>query len=402
MIAHTPFFSPSALGLPPRRLVLIELLIAVLGRTRIALFILLVELYSSKYSYCVRTLSAVCTCEGWGTYCCDGACNGGANFKCRCLFLLRAIPYQLLRRVYTFLPHVRGRQLVTRVSNIRSWHGQQHDGADPVPVAARGSDALEKRRTEKMLIARMLDMDEPFMTEKVKPVARRRSALMQVLRVQQFVLTTAVHVLIGVCSELRPTEVIEVEGRPVLRFTESSELPLLVAPCVLCLGGFMCACFFAEGADALVDYKGPSDIGVACRSRNWMLGYLYSIVFKYVVTVCGAPDACIPSTCHSSIIPFRVFTGVSCLIFAACFPCGRVTLALQPTFSYVLAWGCCRRVDGGMCRCFLGKRVRVQCIRKMASTKDTPSDYRIARFLVPLMCYCVRFNKLPLLDSCVC
>lgn len=40
--------------------------------------------------------------------------------------------------------------------------------ADAAPVAVRGSDALlEKRRADKILIARMLDMDEPFMTEKV-------------------------------------------------------------------------------------------------------------------------------------------------------------------------------------------------------------------------------------------
>lgn len=45
---------------------------------------------------------------------------------------------------------------------------KQNDAADP---AGRGSDAAEKRRTEKMLIARMLDMDEPFMTEKVQPKA---------------------------------------------------------------------------------------------------------------------------------------------------------------------------------------------------------------------------------------
>ncbi|CAN0391565.1 unnamed protein product, partial [Ectocarpus sp. 12 AP-2014] len=40
--------------------------------------------------------------------------------------------------------------------------------ADAAPVAVRGSDALlEKRRADKILIARMLDMDEPFMTEKM-------------------------------------------------------------------------------------------------------------------------------------------------------------------------------------------------------------------------------------------
>lgn len=39
---------------------------------------------------------------------------------------------------------------------------------DAVSLVARGSDALvEKRRADKVLIARMLDMDEPFLTEKV-------------------------------------------------------------------------------------------------------------------------------------------------------------------------------------------------------------------------------------------
>lgn len=49
-----------------------------------------------------------------------------------------------------------------------SWNGEQkNEGGEPSSVAARASDAVEKRRKDKMLIARMLDMDEPFMTEKV-------------------------------------------------------------------------------------------------------------------------------------------------------------------------------------------------------------------------------------------
>ena len=50
-----------------------------------------------------------------------------------------------------------------------SWHGEQNnEGAEPSPVGTHASDAVEKRRKDKMLIARMLDMDEPFMTEKVR------------------------------------------------------------------------------------------------------------------------------------------------------------------------------------------------------------------------------------------
>ena len=54
-------------------------------------------------------------------------------------------------------------------------HGAQKiDGAEPSPVGARASDAVEKRRKDKMLIARMLDMDEPLMTEKVTQNALKR------------------------------------------------------------------------------------------------------------------------------------------------------------------------------------------------------------------------------------
>lgn len=56
------------------------------------------------------------------------------------------------------------------------WHGEQkNEGGEPSPVGARASDAVEKRRKDKMLIARMLDMDEPFMTEKVRVTEKVRS-----------------------------------------------------------------------------------------------------------------------------------------------------------------------------------------------------------------------------------
>lgn len=43
-------------------------------------------------------------------------------------------------------------------------------------AAVRGSDALvEKRRADKLLIARMLDMEEAFLTEKVSLVPNGRT-----------------------------------------------------------------------------------------------------------------------------------------------------------------------------------------------------------------------------------
>lgn len=64
--------------------------------------------------------------------------------------------------------------LISFNTGILFGRAQEVDVADLPPAPARGSDALEKRRTEKKLIARMLDMDEPIMTEKVHPAKRRR------------------------------------------------------------------------------------------------------------------------------------------------------------------------------------------------------------------------------------
>lgn len=72
------------------------------------------------------------------------------------------------------LPHILGFSVyfyfyhninITSLSIPIGWYLQ----ADASAHASRGSDALvEKRRADKMLISRMLDMEEAFMTEKVR------------------------------------------------------------------------------------------------------------------------------------------------------------------------------------------------------------------------------------------
>lgn len=80
-------------------------------------------------------------------------------------------------------------------------HGEQKiEGAEPSPVGARSSDAVEKRRKDKMLIARMLDMDEPLMTEKVTQKALKSQKVQAVKRkcIHVYTWYRSIHIIPGI------------------------------------------------------------------------------------------------------------------------------------------------------------------------------------------------------------